>query len=149
MANVCKSNFKHRLFYNSVLHRSDMQEVARVAEQETKARAQRVTVIMSATLINEQGLQVPARSRNFSASGFGLITELPLRIGEQVHIQLRDLSVSGQVMRRSGAIYGIKATGEIDQAELSQKPDQKNNFVVSDLHKIAERAYRPGVKKRY
>jgi PilZ domain len=125
-----------------------MQEVAKVAEPETKARAQRVTVIMSATIINEQGVQASARIRNFSATGFGLTTELPLRIGEQVRIQLRDLSVSGQVMRRSGAIYGIKATGEIDLAELSQQRAQKKNFVVSDLHKIAERAYRPGLKKQ-
>jgi PilZ domain len=125
-----------------------MQEVSKVAEAETKAREQRVTVIMSATIISEQGLQAPARIRNFSATGFGLTTELPLRIGEQVRIQLRDLSVSGQVMRRSGAIYGIKATGEIDLAELSQRRAQKKNFVVNDLHKIAERAYRPGVKKQ-
>ena len=119
-----------------------------MAERETKARAHRVTVIMSATLINEQGVQAPARIRNFSATGFGLTTELPLRIGEQVRIQLRDRTVSGQVMRRSGAIYGIKATGEIDLAELSQQRAQKKNFVVSDLHKIAERTYRPGVKKK-
>jgi PilZ domain len=126
-----------------------MQEVAKVAEPETKARAQRVTVIMSATLIDEQGVQASARIRNFSATGFGLTTELPLRIGEQLCVKLRDLTILGKVVRHNRAVYGIQIIGEIDLAELSQQRAQKKNFVVSDLHKIAERTYRPGVKKQY
>jgi PilZ domain len=101
---------------------------------------------MSGTLITEAALQTPARIRNLSATGFALTTTMPLRIGEAVVVKLRDVSVSGHVIRDTGTAYGIKIEGEIDLARLTQKPDQKNNFVVSNLHKISETAYRPRIK---
>jgi PilZ domain len=117
-------------------------------ENETPERAQRVGVIMQAIVTSEHGIKIHVRVRNFSETGLSVSSDTPFRIGENVQIELRDTIISGEVVRCEGALYGIRVNDQIDVEKLAKKPANNNPFVVSDLHKITDKIYRPGVKQK-
>lgn len=118
-----------------------------MSEKQVKSRAQRFAVIIIATLINEGGQNIPIRVRNFSETGLGVSADQPLSIGEKVRIDLRGLRLAGQVVRRTGSVFGIRVDSQIKVDEITRRPASKTIFVVSDIHKIENRAYRPGLKR--
>jgi PilZ domain len=115
---------------------------------EATQRALRFGVLMSAKLTNEHGATIAVRVRNFSETGLSVSSDAPFRIGENVQIELRDIRISGEIVRSEGTLYGIHAYSQIDTEKLAKKPVSNNAFVVSDLHKLSEKTYRPGVKRR-
>jgi hypothetical protein len=115
---------------------------------ETTQRALRFGVLMSAKLTNEHGATIALRVRNFSETGLSVSSDTPFRIGENVQIELRDIRMSGRIARCEGTLYGIRVDSQIDTERLAKKPVSNNAFVVSDLHKLSEKTYRPGVKRK-
>ncbi len=123
-------------------------ESARMAEKKTKPRAHRVATIISATLVTEQGQKIVVRVRNFSETGLGISADQPLRIGEVVLIELRNLRMAGEVVRRNGNLFGIRVDSQINIDEMTSRQINKTKFEVSDMHKIADKAYRPSLISR-
>jgi hypothetical protein len=117
-----------------------------MVEEKQRARAHRLPVMISATLVTPAGQRLAVRIRNFSETGIGLMSETPLMVGEPVKIELRDSHVSGHIVRQYGNVHGVQVTKRIDVASLSKRPVSDNIFVVRNMHRVSAKSYRPRIK---
>jgi hypothetical protein len=117
-----------------------------MVEEKQRERAHRLPVMISATLVTPGGQRLAVRIRNFSETGIGLMSDTLLMVGEPVKIELRDSRITGHVVRQYGNIHGIQVTKRIDVTSLAKRPASDDIFVVSKLHRISEKTYRPRIK---
>jgi PilZ domain len=111
-------------------------------------RQPRVALYIQAHCTNEAGELFVVRVKNLSETGVGGSCSgvPPVSVGEEITLDLRDARrIRGEVVRVDRNIIGIAFSRRLNAERLDIKAWWTGpSFEVADMHKVADRCWRPG-----